>query len=303
MALARSDGGTPRRVDVRAVVDEAAKTVRRILPESIQITVEHPSQELPCVLDEGELQQALFNLANNAKDAMPGGGLLSIRTLAVDGRAIIEVRDNGIGMEPAVVERIFEPFFTTKEVGKGTGLGLAMVYAFAKRHEGSVSAESRPGAGTRMRLTLPLAAADTTSEDAAVGTRAAPERSRGHGTVLLVEDQDDIRRVARKVLERMGYGVLTASDGVEAMAILGRERGRIDLVVSDLVMPRGGGGMLYRNSRDWPDQPPFLFMSGYSTGELNGDGNLLESVPFLSKPWSVDDLEAAVARILEGRPS
>ncbi len=306
MSLVRTDAGTSRRVDVRAVVDEAARTVRRILPESIEITVEHPAGEIPCVLDDGELQQALFNLATNAKDAMPDGGLLSIRTLVADGRAIVEVRDNGVGMEPAVAERIFEPFFTTKEVGKGTGLGLAMVYGFVRRVGGTVAVESRPGVGTLLRLALPLAAAAGAEEATSGGAAEAaaiPGGGQARGTVLLAEDQDDIRRVAQKGLERLGYRVLAVADGVDAMAILCRERGHLDLVVSDLVMPRGGGGMLYRNTRDWPDQPRFLFMSGYGGSELNGDQKLPKTVPFLAKPWSVSDLEAAVARVMEGSPS
>ncbi|HSW29696.1 MAG TPA: PAS domain S-box protein [Longimicrobiales bacterium] len=301
MSLVRSHSGAAQQVDVRTVVDEASRTVRRILPENIEITVDQTRGPLTCLLDEGELQQAIFNLANNARDAMPDGGLLSIRTLAADGKAVIDVRDNGTGMEQAVLDRIFEPFFTTKEVGKGTGLGLAMVYAFAKRTGGAVSAESRPGVGTSVRIAIPVArvGVDGAEDQNVSPTPQVPGSAQG--TVLLAEDQDDIRRIAAKVLERMGYRVLTAADGVEALAILGRERGRVDLVLADVVMPRGGGGMLYRNTREWPDQPRFLLMSGYAAREMNGDGELLETVPFLPKPWTIEDLQSAVARIMEGR--
>jgi PAS domain S-box-containing protein len=300
MSLVRTPSGLARRVDVRPVVDEAARTIRRILPENIEIAVEQAGGTLTCVVDEGELQQALFNLANNARDAMPEGGLLAIRTLAAEGRAVIEVRDNGAGMEQAVLDRIFEPFFTTKEVGKGTGLGLAMVYAFAKRTGGLVAAESRPGVGTRMRIVLPIARAEEEGVPDDTTSAAPRAAASAHGTVLVAEDQDDIRRIAAKVLRRMGYRVLTAGDGVEALAILGRERGRVDLVLADVVMPRGGGGMLYRNTREWPDQPRFVLMSGYAAREMNGDGKLLETVPFLPKPWTIQDLEVAVARAMEG---
>jgi PAS domain S-box-containing protein len=300
MALSRTSTTPARLLDLRASVDEAARTVRRILPESIELTVEHPDGPVTCHLEEADLHQAIFNLCNNARDAMPDGGLLAVRTRVEGDRAILEVRDNGAGMPPAVVDRIFEPFFTTKEAGKGTGLGLPMVYAFAHGLGGSVGVESRPGAGTLVRLTLPLA--PPSAEDALVDERPAPrpEASAANGTVLVAEDQDDLRRVAQKVLERMGYTVLTAADGVDAMAILAREHGRLDLVLADMVMPRGGGGMLYRNSRHWPDQPRFLLTSGFAASELNGDKALLESVPFLPKPWNLVELAAAVARVAGG---
>ncbi len=299
MSLARRDAGAPSRADVRGVVDEAMKTIRRILPESIEIRVEHPPRELACMVDDGDLQQALFNLATNARDAMPGGGRLAVRTLEAEGRAVIEVQDNGSGMEPEVLERIFEPFFTTKDVGKGTGLGLAMVYGFVKRSGGTVTAQSRRGVGTTIRLALPLAPADVPAGDAPRPAEAAPVLSAAHGTVLVAEDEADVRRVAQRALERLGFRVLTAADGVEAMTILGRERGRIDLVLSDLVMPRGGGAMLYRNTLEWPDRPRFLLMSGHAPSEVNGDRDLVATLPFLPKPWTIADLETAVSRVLE----
>lgn len=300
MGLARTSGTPPRRLDLRASVDEAIRTVRRMLPESIELAVEHPDCPVTCHLEEAELHQAILNLCNNARDAMPDGGLLAVRTRVEGDRAILEVRDNGEGMTPAVASRVFEPFFTTKEAGKGTGLGLPMVFAFAERLGGSVGVESRPGAGTLIRLTLPLApSADEHTPTDAHSVHGAVAGA-ASGTVLLAEDQDDLRRVAQKVLERMGYSVLAAADGVEAMAILARERGRLDLVVADLVMPRGGGGMLYRNSREWPDQPPFILTSGFAASELNGDKALLASVPFLQKPWNLTELEAAVADIVRG---
>lgn len=304
MSLVRHQTESMSRVDVRSVVEEASRTVRRMLPENIEISLEQAAVPLPCRVDGGELQQAIFNLVTNARDAMPDGGMLTIRTLAVEHKkAVIEVRDNGCGMEPAILDRIFEPFFTTKEVGKGTGLGLAMVYGFAKHSGGGVSVKSRPGGGTRIRIQLPLEP-DEVRDDGAVGEPGGPSAAgSAEGTILVAEDQDDIRRVARRALERMGYRVLSAVDGAEAMAILVRERGRVDLVLADAVMPRGGGGMLYRNTRDWPDRPRFLLMSGYAARDLKGDGVLLEAVPFLAKPFNIPDLEAAVTRVLQEPPA
>ncbi|GMV04088.1 MAG: hypothetical protein AMXMBFR53_03690 [Gemmatimonadota bacterium] len=306
MSLARMDPGEGRSVEVRSVVDDALRTVRRILPENIQISVTHDDGPLPAVLDEGSLHQALLNLATNSRDAMPDGGRLTVGT----GRAVlpdadgnpapfvvVRVRDSGMGMSPGVAERVFEPFFTTKESGKGTGLGMAMVYRFVTGAGGSVKVDSELGAGTTITLALPLVEA----HDEAPVFPAAPvtKATAASGTILLAEDQDEIRRVARRVLEHRGYRVIEAANGVEAMTILARERGRLDLVLADLVMPNGGGGMLYRATRGWPDQPRFVFMSGYSAGELNGDGGLLGQVPFLPKPWSVADLTEIVARALE----
>lgn len=309
MTLARSETAPASRVDIRGVVDEAMKTVRRILPETIELSVEHPDEELFCHLDEGGLHQALFNLATNARDAMPDGGRLSVRTrrvidAALGGTrvpcALVDVRDNGTGMDAATRARIFEPFFTTKQAGKGTGLGLAMVYSFVTRLAGEVWVESVPGAGTTFSLALPLKADRDAVEVPEPGEHptTAETSQVGAGTVLIAEDQEDIRRVAEKVLTRMGYRVLTASDGAEAMMILGRERARVDLVLADLVMPRGGGGMLYRNTAGWSDRPAFLFMSGYAQSELNGDEVLLQEVPFLAKPFTIDALQTAVRSAL-----
>ncbi|HSG47956.1 MAG TPA: ATP-binding protein, partial [Longimicrobiales bacterium] len=261
-------------------------------------------------VDENMLESAILNLAINARDAMPDGGRLSVRTrrvvdAALGGTrvpcALVDVRDNGTGMDAATRARIFEPFFTTKRVGKGTGLGLAMVYRFVTRLAGEVWVESALGAGTTFTLTLPLETDRDAEEapDLPEPATTAGTSQVGAGTILIAEDQEDIRRVAEKVLTRMGYRVLTASDGAEAMMILGRERARVDLVLADLVMPRGGGGMLYRNTAGWLHRPAFLFMSGYAHGELNGDEALLKVVPFLAKPFTIDALQTAVRNALE----
>ena len=302
MAMARADADASRAVDLRTIVDEAARTVRRILPENIEISVEHQARTMPSVLDDSGMHQALLNLCNNARDAMPEGGTLTIRTRVqrgMDGApdmAVIEVVDSGVGMDRRTAERVFEPFFTTKEVGKGTGLGLAMVYGFATRAGGSVSLDSELGRGTSMTLTVPLRTSVTPDRKVAPLSRAPAGTCRG--TILVAEDQDEISRVARKVLERMGYTVITAANGAEALEILERERHRVTLVLADLIMPRGGGGMLYRATDGWTDRPLFLFTSGYGTRELNGDGELLNHVPFLAKPWSVEDLEKKVMDVM-----
>jgi CheY-like chemotaxis protein len=265
------------------------------------MTVAHDAGALYCMLDEGELHQALLNLCNNARDAMPDGGTLTLRTREHRGRAIIEVRDSGMGMEPAVLERIFDPFFTTKAPGKGTGLGLPMVYGFTKHAGGSIEVESTPGTGTLVRLILPLASAEQASAPALAATSAeAPRRTPHAGrTILLVEDQEDLRKIARRLLEGLGYRVLTAADGEEAMHLLDAECGRLDLVLSDVVLPRGGAEQLYRRVQEWEKPPRFLLTSGYMPSDMHGVSALLETVPFLPKPWTIGDLESAVVNALE----
>ena len=301
MTLSRGGAGPARRVELPLAVDEAVRTVRRVLPEHIRMTVAHDAGALYCMLDEGELHQALLNLCNNARDAMPDGGTLTLRTREHRGRAIIEVRDSGMGMEPAVLERIFDPFFTTKAPGKGTGLGLPMVYGFTKHAGGSIEVESTPGTGTLVRLILPLASAEQVSAPALAATSAeAPRRTPHAGrTILLVEDQEDLRKIARRLLEGLGYRVLTAADGEEAMHLLDAECGRLDLVLSDVVLPRGGAEQLYRRVQEWEKPPRFLLTSGYMPSDMHGVSALLETVPFLPKPWTIGDLESAVVNALE----
>jgi PAS domain S-box-containing protein len=300
MSLARNKAGPVRRVDLTAAVDEAARTARRLLPESIDIKVSHAGGDLTALLDEGELHQALLNICNNARDAMPLGGRLSLTTHPEGRRAVIEVRDNGVGMEPAIVDRVFEPFFTTKAAGKGTGLGLPMAYGFAKRAGGGIEVRSQPGAGTLVRIWVPLAqplapVSPTTTAAADAGTREVRQEQR---TILLVEDQDELRKAARRVLERLGHRVLAARDGREALELLLRNRGRLDLVLSDLVLPHGGAEQLYQQTLEWEERPRFLLTSGYAPGDLDSTSSVLRGVPFLPKPWSAAELESAVVGVL-----
>jgi two-component system NtrC family sensor kinase len=228
---------------------------------------------------------------------MPGGGRLSVDLALVDTGApgvsghawtvngpyvCVTVTDTGTGMAPEVRSRAFEPFFSTR--GDGAGLGLTMVYGLMRQHGGYVDLTSEPGRGTVVRLHFPRT-------DGAAPEAARPAAGGGSETILLVEDEVSIRRAAKRVLERYGYRVLVAADGEEGLAMWRENRSDIQLVVSDAIMPRMGGAALYEHLRAEAPRIRFLLCSGYTGQQIHGAG---VSLPFLPKPWTVDDLLAAV---------
>jgi two-component system, cell cycle sensor histidine kinase and response regulator CckA len=295
-------------VSLGGLVRELSGFLRRILPADVEI-VTRDGENLPDVrADAHATEQILFNLATNARDAMPDGGVLRLETGLVDlseeqrqacgaqragAHVCLAVEDTGVGMDAVTRARMFEPFFTTKEKGKGTGLGLATVYGLVKQHGGGIEVDSEPGKGTRFRIYFPLA------EEAAVPAleRAGqPEARGGSETVLVVEDDDQLRRSAKRVLEEAGYQVLTAADGLEALEALRHTTG-VRLVLSDLVMPRLGGRALYDAARREGHTVPFLFASGYS--DPDRAASLDPSIPLLHKPWTEQDLLTRLRDILD----
>jgi CheY-like chemotaxis protein len=263
--------------------------------------------------DPGQIEQVLINLATNARDAMPGGGTLTIatsRTLlgteymmshgyASPGMyAGISVTDTGIGMDERTRERIFEPFFTTKELGKGTGLGLAMVYGIIKQHEGYIDVDSEPGKGTTFRIYLPLTEAEGGERKSA---DAFPMRQ-GSETVLVAEDDVAVRNLTREVLERAGYRVIVAADGEEAVRKFLENREAVALLVFDMVMPKKSGEDAYREIRKVRADMKVMFMSGYSPDLLQRDGIIEKGMNFFPKPISPGDLARRVREILDGQP-
>jgi PAS domain S-box-containing protein len=284
------------------LVAASTDVLRRLLPEHIQVRLDAPPVTPHVRTDPAALEQILLNLATNARDAMPTGGVLDISVTTVarhetgDGPwVLLTVGDNGVGMDVAVRERLYEPFFTTKQPGQGTGLGMTMVYGLMKQHGGVMEVESTLGEGTTIRLYFPLALPDHQLLPAGA-VRPAP----GSGTVLLVEDEAALRRAAQRLLERNGYRVLTAVHGEEAMGVYFRHAGAIDLVLSDVVMPHMSGGQLYNALRAQGEQVPFIFMSGYIGEEGHNLLELPEGVPLLPKPWGVEDLLHRVAAALTG---
>ncbi len=299
-------------VELPRLLRDLSEMLRRFLPETIDIRVTAEPDAPPVLADRGAVEQILLNLATNARDAMPAGGILGIslerrriderfRDAMGEGRAgvyvCLAVSDTGAGMDPAVLERLFEPFFTTKPPGAGTGLGMAMVYGLVRQHGGLVDIESAPGRGTTVRVYFPASAR---ADAAPAGARVSPPQgAAGTETVLLVEDEAGIRRVAQRALERAGYRVLTAGDGVDALDVFRDHAGEIRLVVSDVVMPRCGGPELREAVLKAGYTVPFLFMSGYAARDARAGEQLDVELPVLHKPWSVADLLNRVRQVLD----
>jgi len=275
----------------------------RTLGAQVQI-VESLTPGLPAVLvDAGQLETALLNLAVNARDAMPHGGRLSIETraqavgpgddpgsrddaLAPGTYVAIAVSDTGTGMDEEVAARAFEPFFTTKDAGKGTGLGLSMVYGFARQSGGHATLKSRLGTGTSVEILLPLAAHGS---EVVVESKAEAE-SRGAETVLLVEDDDEVRVATTKLLTGLGYRVIGAQDGATALMLVQRQQG-LDLLLTDVVLGTGmSGPELAREARRLRPDLKVLFVSGYVRDAAAFEHGLDQDAHFLPKPFQKDEL-------------
>ncbi len=262
------------------------------------------------MVDEGQLENALLNLCLNARDAMPGGGRLTIETantrldqdyadqqgdLEPGQYVMLSVSDTGRGIEPAILDRVFEPFFTTKEKHKGTGLGLSMIYGFVKQSNGHIRIYSEPGEGTTVRLYLPRA--DGT-ELPAVESLDEDENQQHHETILLVEDDELVREYALNQLTSMGYQVLTAGNGPEALAILKSDR-EIDLLFTDLIMPGGMSGRdLAEAANSLRPGIKVLYTSGYTENAIIHHGRLDRDVHLLSKPYRRRDLSRQIQAAL-----
>jgi PAS domain S-box-containing protein len=310
LAFSRRQVLMPKVLELNGVVQAMESMLRRLLGEDIDVRTSLDEALWPVKADPNQLEQVLVNLAVNARDAMPGGGVLRIATQNVlldratsgpDGvppglYVRLDVGDTGHGMDEATRVRAFEPFFTTKEVGKGTGLGLSTVYGIVRQSGGAIDVESAPQQGTVFRILLP---AVTTSPEE---TPASPTRAStlsGTETILLVEDEEPVRRVAQKALAGAGYQVLEARDGGEALELVEQRQGAIDLVVTDIVMPRMGGFELAEAIAARHPETPVLFVSGHvdigGTGRAPPPGAVL-----LEKPFRPEALLERVRALLDG---
>ena len=311
LAFGRRQPVELRRLYIADVVAETEPLLRRLLGTAIDLDVDIQPNLGAILGDAGQLGQVLMNLAMNARDAMPAGGSVRIvarksesmdagQSGAATGSALeLEVADTGVGIPDDIRDRIFEPFFTTKSPGKGTGLGLAMVYAIVQQSGGQVSVESTPGRETVFRVTLPLATEDGAPHVAS--HRAEVELPGGSETVLLVEDEMAVRRATSRTLVRLGYTVIEARHGRDALQLYDANAGEIDLVISDLVMPEMGGWELVRHLRQRRADLPMLMISGYDR-DASGQQQRDPGVLFLGKPFTLRALAQYCRAALEGVP-
>jgi len=293
------------------VVEANQSLVRRVIGEDVELHIDLAQDVSPVSADENQMEQVLLNLVANARDAMPQGGRLSIQTGNVEldrtadlvdpqvdtgFYAMLAVSDTGEGMDQKTRKQIFEPFFTTKEVNKGTGLGLAMVYGIVRQHGGNIAVESRPGHGTTIKVFLPRSSGQG---EAIQETDAQAPITGGHETLLVVENELMVRDMARRALERLGYHVLVAEGGPEALELVRNHVGTIDLLVSDVIMPKMNGRELYLELFRLLPGIKVLFISGYDANIVSRQGILEHGTHFLQKPFSVAALAQKVRQCLD----
>ncbi|HSY18363.1 MAG TPA: two-component regulator propeller domain-containing protein [Candidatus Acidoferrales bacterium] len=303
LAFSRRQTMKPANLDLNTVVENMGKMFRRILTEEIRLKLAPAPGPVVVHADVGMIEQVLLNLAVNARDAMPGGGELemAITTVTSDAApagngpgkfAVLTVKDSGCGIAPEILPRIFEPFFTTKDVGKGTGLGLATVYGIVQQHKGWVEVQSQPGKGTSFHIYLPLL-------DGAKTATAAPNAPlKGPGgseTILVVEDEAAVRKLVTRTLTQLGYQIIEAANGREALEIWEKNRSVVRLVLTDMVMPEGISGLeLARRLRLQEPQLKIVFMSGYNAEIVGKTSELVDGLNFIPKPFNQFQLATIV---------
>jgi signal transduction histidine kinase len=309
LAYGRRQTLHPELADLNGLLHEFESLVRRAVGERIELAI-HPAPALSsCVVDPAQFQASLLNLALNARDAMPAGGTLTIETRHVEHRSdessphdwpagsyvAVAVTDTGVGMTPEVCAHAFEPFFTTKGVGKGSGLGLSQVYGFVKQSGGHATIDSTPGQGTTITLYLPRAEAASVAPHAAASSAPAGHARNGEA-VLIVEDDDDARRAVAAMLDALGYAVLTARSGREAVAILGRDQ-RVDLLLTDVVMPGMSGVEVANEALRLRRGIKVLLTSGYAHEVLAAHG-ANNNFPMVAKPYRAHELAEKLDHLL-----
>ena len=312
LAFSRRQTIQPVYIDLNEIVQGVLKMLRRLIGELIELCF-IPGQDLRTVyVDRGQIEQVLMNLSVNARDAMPRGGKLVIRTetatmnaafcrdnpWAVEGSyVLVSLTDNGRGMDAETRARIFEPFFSTKEVGQGTGLGLATVYGIVKQHNGLIHVESAPQRGTTFTVFLPAAG----KTGAASPATPRPPIWGGTETILVAEDEPAVLNLIASLLRTVGYTVLTAADGTDAVRLFEERQGRVDLALLDVVMPGLGGRDAMERMKQINPNTCFLFSSGYSASSIHKDFVVDDGLHLIRKPYRREDLLHVVRRILDTR--
>ena len=315
LAFARKQPLKPVAIDLNRLISNMSEMLRRTLGEPISIETVLGGGLWPALADANQLENALINLALNARDAMANGGCLTIETanaylddayvarfgdVAAGQYVILSVTDTGTGIDPTVLEHVFEPFFTTKQAGSGSGLGLAMVHGFVKQSGGHIRIYSEIGHGTTVKIYLPRLASATTvaSVPAERAESATVRRARPQESIMLVEDNDGVRDYARGALEELGYSVLAARDGTEALRII--DGARVDLLFTDVVLPGNvGGRVLADKILELRPGLPVLFTTGYTRNAIVHDGRLDPHVQLLGKPYTQQDLARKIREMID----
>ncbi|MFO8091081.1 MAG: ATP-binding protein, partial [Desulfatiglandaceae bacterium] len=284
---------------------------KRLIPENIELVFSPKARTSTVRADPGQIEEVLINLAVNARDAMATGGKLVIETFNIrldedyvsvhrgskpGSYVVIAISDTGCGMDKEIMEHLFVPFFTTKKAGTGTGLGLATVYGTVKQHEGNIWAYSEPGKGSTFKVYLPC----ITEKEVKTAAGELKESLTGTGTILVIEDEASILRIAKRSLESRGYSVLTAALPSEARRVLGTRGLDIDMLLTDVVLPEMNGRAFYESVRREYPHLRALFMSGYTDDVIVRKGMLDSNMPFIQKPFTQDALASKVKEVLEG---
>jgi PAS domain S-box-containing protein len=313
LAFSRKQMLQPKVIDLNQIVPSMEKLLRRLLPETIQLKTLLETGLYRIKVDPGQIEQVILNLAVNARDAMPSGGTLTVQTSNCQvtngeakeapalspGRYVrLKIRDNGCGMDEATRSRIFEPFFTTKEVGQGTGLGLATVYGIVQQSGGAIDVQSQVGHGSTFAIYFPAIA-----EPASLESQPAPRGNvQGRETVLLVEDEETVRKLTATILQQNGYTVLEASQGVDALQLIGQYTGPIHLLVTDVMMPNMTGQTLADLVMHERPEIRVLFVSGYSDSLIAAPNQSKKLDNLLAKPFTPEALAGKVRELLD-RPA
>ena len=314
LSFARRQFLQPKRIDLNMHVLQSTSLLRRVIGEHITITVETARDLQVTLADPSQVDQILMNLCLNARDAMPDGGRLVLETKNIEiteeycqtvtyalpgGYVLLSVSDTGVGMDAETIEQIFEPFFTTKEPGKGTGLGLATVYGIVKQHGGFVNVVSEPGKGTTFQIYLPAGTGMAEAREA----QSDEKPLKGSETILLAEDHDGLRESAQEMLEALGYRVLLAANGLEAVQLFKANSNRIDLVILDVVMPGQSGPDTYSQLTVGRSDLRVIFTTGYTSEAASLTSLIEKGAGFLQKPYGQRSIGLKIRELLDRAPT
>ncbi len=314
LAFSRKQATNPVVVDLNEILNRVHQLLLRLISEDINLDIILSKEALPVMADSVQIEQVLMNLATNARDALPKGGSIVIKaeTVSIDSEfvlargfglpgdyALLTFTDNGEGMDPEVVKHIFEPFYTTKELGKGTGLGLSIVYGIIKKHSGYITCHSTIGIGTAFHVYLPLLSESASAEKKRSGDGGLAEQGQGGDVILLAEDNDTARAIAKEILEEFGYFVLEAVDGQQALEIFKENRDRINLIILDVIMPKLNGREVYDAVLEIDPAARMLFCSGFARDVVISQGGLDQSMNYLAKPFTPKELLMKIREVLD----